>query len=424
MIRWLLSLLGLIALAGPVAAQGTDPLQARADEVAAIIAGRGDLAETFAPAFLAQVPPAQIQAISGQLNAMNGAVQRIERIERTGPHAGTIHVGFERAVARMQLTIEPAAPHRVVGLMVTGSEPREGDTAEALLQDLRALPGKVSFQIARLGDRAPASVAALEAGRPLAIGSAFKLVILAELSRQVRAGQRRWSDVVPIKRHSLPSGITQGWPLGSPATLHTLASLMISISDNTATDVLLRTAGRENVEAMMGRIGMAHAARNRPFLATNEAFLLKAGSAETRAAWAAAGEAARRRMLRDLDSTSVATIDIASMFGGGPRAIDTIEWFASAEDMVRIMDWLRREGDATTHAILAINPGIGREAAGGFGYVGYKGGSEPGVMNMTFLVRSNAGVWHAVTGSWNNLAAAVDEARFAGLMTRAVRLVR
>jgi hypothetical protein len=45
-------------------------------------------------------------------------------------------------------------------------------------------------------------------------------------------------------------------------------------------------------------------------------------------------------------------------------------------------------------------------------------------MNMAFLVRSKAGQWFAVAGGWNDKGAAVDEARFAALMSRVVALLR
>ena len=51
-------------------------------------------------------------------------------------------------------------------------------------------------------------------------------------------------------RASLPSGITQSWPAGSPVTLQTLATLMISISDNTATDTLV-TLERRKLDAFV-----------------------------------------------------------------------------------------------------------------------------------------------------------------------------
>jgi beta-lactamase class A len=199
---------------------------------------------------------------------------------------------------------------------------------------------------------------------------------------------------------------------------------MISRSDNTATDMLLATVGRENVERLLPAIGVRAPERNRPFLSTLEMFGLKASPDAAFQAWAAADEAGRRAILsRDFAWTGPDGIDFSGI-GIAPRRIDTLEWFASASDLVRTMDWLRRSGDAETHAILAISPGISRATAAELGYVGYKGGSEPGVIHMTFLVRNRAGAWHAVSGSWNDPAAPVDEARFAALMLRAVQLVR
>ena len=57
-----------------------------------------------------------------------------------------------------------------------------------------------------------------------------------------------------------------------------------------------------------------------------------------------------------------AAVDVAR-FSGNPLAIDSVEWFASAADLVRTMDWLRRNGDETARAILAINPALGAAAA-------------------------------------------------------------
>jgi beta-lactamase class A len=430
-----LLILAAVATGTPAAAQtppgqetavspASNPMTQRARDVVAVLRGQADLPNVFTPGFLAQVPPQQIAAVARQLSEQFGAVRELEGARAVSGNAGTIRIAFERAIVEMSIQLEADAPHRIAGLNVTGNEPIGGDSADVILGELRQLPGQVSFQIARLGDGAPIAVAALEPDRALAIGSSFKLIILAELSRQVQAGRRRWSDVVPVDRHSLPSGILQDWPLGSPVTLHTLASLMISRSDNTATDVLLRLTGRENVERMMIRMGLSQAARNRPLLSTIELFQLKADDAEVRTQWATADEAGRRRILRERYEEGGAAIEISRLFAAGPTAIETVEWFASATDMARVMNWLRLNGDDTAKAVMAISPGLAGETATAFSYVGFKGGSEPGVINLTYLIRNNQGAWHVVTGSWNNPAAVVDEARFAGLMSRAARLVR
>jgi beta-lactamase class A len=196
--------------------------------------------------------------------------------------------------------------------------------------------------------------------------------------------------VILLDRHSIPSGTLQSWPLGSPPTLHRAAALLISVSDNTEADLLLRTLGRENVEWMMATIGVAAAPRGRPLLTTLELAALKAGPAPRLDAWLQADEAGRRAMLAgELARADAAQLDLAR-FAGDRIRIDALEWFASAADMVRAMDWLRRQGDETSRAILAVNSGLGPQAAG-FAYVGYKGGSEPGVLSLTWLVRSRAG---------------------------------
>ncbi len=414
---------GLLSLAGPAAAQGASPaLQSRAAELVVLLRGEGDLA-MFAPAFLAQIPPAQVRAISRQFTTQYGAVRSLAGIDAHNRQAGTIHIAYERATAHFNLVVEPNPPHRITGLQFTGADMR-GDSMAAVLAEIRALPGATGVAVARLGDGAPQIVAGNEPERALAIGSTFKLFILAELSRQVQAGERRWSDVVTLDRRSSGSGTLQGWPLGSPVTLHTLAALMISISDNSATDMLLHTLGRENVEQMMERIGIAAAARNRPLLSTLELGLIKTGPDAAATAWRNADETERRRLLAtDYAARGASRLDIAR-FTGNPLHIDSIEWFASATDLARTMDWLRRNGDETARAIIAINPALPQQLRSAFPYVGYKGGSEPGVISMTWLIRDSAGGWHVVTGSWNNPQAPVDEPRFAGLLTRIVQQLR
>jgi beta-lactamase class A len=422
--RLVLLLLICLGLGAPAAAQtaASPALRNRAEQVVALLRGQGDPAEMFTPAFLAQIPRAQIVAIGPQVVAQYGAVRGLEGLEAGSPQSGVMHVGLERATLNIQLVIEPQAPNRIAGLLITGADMR-ADSLAAIVEEIRALPGQKSIAIARLGDGAPQVLASLEPEHPLAIGSAFKLFILAELNRQIGAGQRHWSDVVELDHRSIPSGTLQTWPQGSPVTLHTLAALMISVSDNTAADMLLHTLGRENVERMMTTIGVSNAARNRPLLSTLEATAIKTGPAPAFNLWQQADEAGRRRLLAsDYAHIDAAGIDIAR-FTGNPLHLD-VEWYASAADLVRVMDWLRRNADDTAKAILGINPGVGPQLRDELAYIGYKGGSEPGVLNLTWLVRNRAGAWQVITGSWNNPDAPLEEQRFIGLMARAVALAR
>jgi hypothetical protein len=421
----------LLLMASPVAAQTPPPaapvvahpaLEARAKDVVAILSGKGDYGAVFAPAFRAAVPKTQFDAITAQLTAAFGAATGVQKLTPVTPLGGIVVIAFECGTATMQIAIDPAEPHQIGGLRITDTAAREA-SLDAISASLAALPGSTGFTLVRLGGAAPVTIASRAADQPFAIGSAFKLVILAELVRGVTAGERHWDDAVTLDGAPLPGGFYADKPAGTKATLREIAERMISVSDNSATDILLATLGREKVEAMLPVVGFT-AGHNRPFLGTLEAFKLKSGALGTR--YAALDENGRRALL----DGEVKAMPISAIRGdlfalGKPMAIDSIEWFASSADLVRTMDWLRRHTEsgpaAEARAILAKNSGIG-PAAAAWSYVGYKGGSEPGVIHMTFLLQAKNGSWYALSGSWNNPAAAVEDARFATLMGRAIEL--
>jgi Beta-lactamase enzyme family len=419
---WALLIL-IFALAGTAGAAEPSPaLAQRANGLVALLNGEARPESLFSPAFLGQVPRDKLMSIATQLKGSYGAAKGIVRIEADSPTGGTIFVAFERATVRMKMAVGPRPPNLVEGLLVVGAESSAADVP-ALFAEIVGLPGDVSLAAARLEPAGPANFLTQKAERPLATGSAFKLFVLAELVRQVKSGERRWSDVVPLGEPSLPSGLLQDWPKGSPLTLHSLAALMISTSDNSAADTLLAVLGRDKVEALLPTLGVAAPERDRPFLSTREAFVLKLGDPALLAQWKAADEAGRRALLPKLAAVSLSTLDPARL-AGGPAEIGSVEWFASPADLVRTLDWLRRSGDPTALELLAINPGLGRDLAGDFVYFGYKGGSEPGVLNMSFLLRSREGRWMAVSATWNNDKAPLDEPRFAALMARLVGLMK
>jgi hypothetical protein len=93
--------------------------------------------------------------------------------------------------------------------------------------------------------------------------------------------------------------------------------------------------------------------------------------------------------------------------------IDTLEWFASAEDLCKVMTRLKTYADTPATgpvgAVLSINPGVPDEKKG-YSYIGYKGGSEPGVLNLTWLLkRARDEKWLFFTVGFNDTSAPIDE---------------
>ncbi len=417
--------------APPAATVAANPeVERRARDVATMLSGTGDYDALFSPAFRAAVPRAKFDAITAQLTNALGKPTGIEAVEPTGPWAARIRIGYERGILDADLTVDATADHRISGLLTRGVAPRAPAAAsiDAVVERLAVLPGTSGFVLARLGTGIPTVDQSHNATTPIAIGSAFKLVILAELVRSIEAGERKWSDFVTLDGSALPGGGYAQQPKGTRIAFHELAERMISVSDNSATDILLFHLGRRKVEAMLPVVGFTDGGpRNVPFLGALELFKLKGVDGGALGRRYLAMTAAARRAFLDgpVHDTPIAAIPKTLFQDGRPLRIAELEWFASPNDLVRALDWLRRHLDgpagADLRAILSKNPGL-PDATGAWRYVGYKGGSEPGVLTMAFLLQGKDGSWYAMAGGVNDPAKGVDTLQFTGLMSRALEL--
>jgi beta-lactamase class A len=410
----------LLLVAATAAAAEPAPVAAqRMADVLSALQARTEPETVFAPVFRSAVPPAQLAELVTQLEAQHGKLLAADQLTMETPTSGGFTLRFERATAAVAFTIEAAVPHRVTGLRITSVMPADDGPAK-IAADFAALPGRSGFAIVRLGTRSPRL--ALHADEQFAIGSTFKLWVLDALAQDIAAGRHRWDEVVRLGPRSLPSGITQDWPDRAPVTVETLATLMISMSDNTATDTLIRLVGRGRIAARLRATGHSAPARNLPFLTTAESFALKLAPPAVRSAYARANRAGRVRILAELDTEKLLAEGDVTALDGAPVGIDSIEWFASPLDVARVLDSLRRRSDPRVLQILGVAPALPEELRAPFPYVGYKGGSEVGVISLSWLLRAKTGRWTVVTASWNDPEAAVDGKRFASLAQRLVRL--
>ncbi|MDT7535090.1 serine hydrolase [Sphingobium sp. SA2] len=411
----------LLSIALPAQAAPNPTYQARAEQLLRLLTSPGDEADYFSSLFLDAVPVDRWHAVAADLRAQHGKPLALGAVRQDSATAGQVEIRYERATVGFTLVVAPQPPSRVVGLRIVGAR-TANDSMAKVMAEIAALPGATSFAVATLGEGPPQLRAAHRADAAMAIGSSFKLTILAELTRAVDAGERRWSDVIPLGPKSF-SGRLLHWPDRAPMTLHSLATAMIAESDNSATDTLLLALGRDKVDAMLATTGHANPDRALPLLTTAEAFALKMpANADLRGRYAMAAPDARGALLRDAASRLTADkVDVGSV-AEVPTAIDSIEWFASPKDMIGLLDWLRLHGGEAL-PVLAVNPGIPPADAKRWRYLGYKGGSEPGVMAMSFLAQRQDGTWYAVSSSWNDASARLDEPKLVALMTRALNVL-
>ena len=414
--------------AQPVAAHvEADSQLPLADRAAAallpLLQGGNDFGAVFSANFLNAVPPEQVAALFAQMRNQHGMPSGVIRLDRapSGDRFELV-VGYARAHVHFQMFVDGEG--RIAGLRVTNVT-TANDSYARLIDDINRLPGTVAWGLYRLDPAGqPALITGANSHLDMAVGSSFKLAILATLDDQIRRHRMRWDDVVRIDRRSVSTSEIARWPLGSPVTLHTLATLMISQSDNSATDILLHHVGRERVEEFARRHGGLSGAQAFPMLSTIEATALKNPAlGEVRTRWLTGDEAERRALLDEAQARfTPANVDF-SVFNDGPADIDSIEWFASPDSLAALLGWFAERGTDEARAILAINPGIPSDAAARWAYLGYKGGSEPGVMAMNLLLRDADNRQFVIAMAWNNAEAPVDEAAMVMLASRASALL-
>lgn len=376
--------------------------------------GAVDVAEVeqhFDPSFLAAVPADKTAAVFGQLATQAGSMT-ITAV-KSGSDANGLRALATVAGTTLAITlsVDPAGG-KIVGLLFAPADddsarPKTYAEAEKLLPTLAEHASLLIATVDKNGGCK--AVHAINSKDELAIGSTFKLYVLLALTDQILAGKLDWSTELEVRDEwkSLPSGVTQDDPAGTKLGVRELAERMISISDNTATDHLLYTVGRRKVEAALGAAKHAKPKLDTPFLGTRELFVLKLMMAHDDVDKFIQLGAEKRRAKLDGDIAAMKPTLEGVEAWKDARRIETLEWFASGEDLCRVMGAIRKRAKAAKAApvleVLSKNPGMPFDAQK-FPYVGFKGGSEPGVLNLTWLLRRDDDKWFVVSLGFNSSA--------------------
>ena len=385
----LLVVLALISLAPreSVQAQSITPQAA----LVRVLTAPQERSTWFAPAFLARVNVTQVQAVVQSVKAQFGPYKSV-----TPQPDGSYLVRFQRGTIRARIHLDGQG--RIDGLLFTNPQ-FIYVSRSAALQGLQRLPGQISLLV--LANGTP--LLSVAPGRVLAVGSAFKLAVLAALQQRINARRLSWTQQVTLRAQdkSLPSGVLQTRPNGSRYTVAELARYMIAIGDNTAADLLIHLVGRAAIAPLIPE-------RDRPILTTRELFVLKdpANKGLRERYLAAATPAARLAILAQVDQLPLPSLRVlVPLFARGPVA-PQIEYFFNVRQLCGLMARVQQLPQ------MSINPGVADPAE--WTHVAFKGGSEPGVLNLTTMATSHNGVTYCVSATWNN-AALLDNGRFEAL---------
>jgi hypothetical protein len=351
----------------------------------------------FDKAFLAQVPPAQINKVLERYPSRSP--WRLVTLD-AGTARDLLLVSAIAGTRRLGVEIQ-SDPHGLIAAVLLSAEPAlpPGPTSwSAVDRAARKLAPDVGFEAATVSGGRCAAVNTLAPSSPRPTASMFKLYVLGAVADAVSQGRISWRTRVALTAglRSIPSGSLQIEPLGTRYTVAQLAQLMISSSDNTAADELAALVGRPAVEAQV-RLTSRHASLDVPFLRTRELAALKFDHYPHHAnAYLARSPAARLSYLRTVvDHLPLSAIEPNPGDLSRPRDIATIEWFASPADLcaqfARLHSDAGRPGLAPVSAALSTNDGGIELARAAWPLVWFKGGSETGVLTLGYLARSASG---------------------------------
>ncbi|MEV4223071.1 MULTISPECIES: serine hydrolase [Nonomuraea] len=97
----------------------------------------------------------------------------------------------------------------------------------------------------------------LDPDEPVVLASVFKIAVALEYARQAAAGELSRTERLTVTAADKDGGIgTSGCADDVSLTLRDLAHFMLTMSDNAATDVLLRRVGLDRVHATLAGLGL------------------------------------------------------------------------------------------------------------------------------------------------------------------------
>lgn len=394
-------------------AGGDAALTRKAEQLAAQISEKPQVKDLFDRFFFKYLSLEKTEEILRQIYRTNGRVTAVKLDYADSLYSAHFTFETEKNFALPTSLSLSKDTGRLTGLFF--KSPYQKDMSlDAVRRQLSELPGRTGLLALKLN--APGrTLEALNENESFAIGSAFKLYLLGTVVEE----DYSWKKIFTLKEElkSLPSGRLQNWPDGSPLTIHTLATAMISESDNTASDTLADGLGRRTIEDALAALGHSKPELLKPFLKTADMFRLKSDT-ELSVKYLNATPEEKYRLLDGIARRPLSAADLKT----APFGIDKIEWPASPSDLCRLMEYFHKKDDKAALAILAVNPGLDIPK-NKFLYAGYKGGSEAGVLNMTWLLNTSGGDWYCLTGSWNNEKENLEEKKFFELMQAAINAI-
>lgn len=371
----------------------------------------GDVNERFHESYVMRNSARNTAAIIADFSE-NHAPVAVFNVEWRQPERLLVHAKTARGNVRIRLSVEESSG-RITGLRIVPYL-----SLEEITSDVSSLAPQAQMLIAEIHGQECQALFQVNSDESFPVGSTFKLYVLLSLVDHILAGRATWESEISIRDEwkSLPFGTMQDEPAGTRHSLYSFAEGMISISDNTATDHIIYTLGRQTVEAAWVLARHHQPSLNVPLLSTREFFLFHLALSPSETGQYLEWDEVRRREYLDrtlAGRRATRAPDVNKAVSYHPASI---QWFASAVDLCNVMATLSDRARshvaaAPVLAILAKQPGVSLPPEI-WPYVGHKAGWWRGSRNVSWLLRRDDGRLFFVTlGLADPSGAEIDKAR-------------
>ena len=125
---------------------------------------------------------------------------------------------------------------------------------QTLTQLIKGYPGRVGLY---MHDLKTDQVIVINADEPFLMASTYKVPIMLQLFRDYDASRLSLDEKVTLTQINMISGFLENMTPGTQLSLHDLALFMITLSDNTSSDILLEKVQPSNINATLREFNIA-----------------------------------------------------------------------------------------------------------------------------------------------------------------------
>lgn len=139
---------------------------------------------------------------------------------------------------------------------------------KAIEEALERLGGRAACIVLVLDEEAPRELVSINADMLFPAASIAKMPILVEAARQVSLGMLAWETCYAVRESArvFSAGVLADLAPDLCPSLHDMAHMMIAISDNTASNMILELVGMETVNETMLQLGLTSTRLERRFM--------------------------------------------------------------------------------------------------------------------------------------------------------------